>query len=60
MKGIIAIIFTITVCIFILGSEWYWLKYPPGSVPTESRKMAVDLLTFIVGVVSGYLGSNHK
>jgi len=60
VKGIIAIMMTLTVCGFILIAEYYWVKFPPGTVPVESRKMTTDLLTFMIGVISGYLGSNHK
>jgi hypothetical protein len=57
IKGTIAVMLSLTVCVFVLGTEFYWLHKDPeiGTVPIESVKMASDLLTFMLGMVSGYL-----
>jgi hypothetical protein len=64
IKGTIAILLTITVCAFVFGTEFFWLtgNYQVGDIPVESRKMASDLLTFMLGMVSGYLAGqgNNK
>jgi len=62
VKGTIAIMLTLTVCTFVVGTEFYWLtgNYPIGTVPKESAKMASDLLTFMLGMVSGYLAGQGR
>ena len=60
MKGYIVFLLAFTVCAAIVDTLFYWRNVPLGEVPTESRKMIYDLMVFMVGVVSGYVGHADK
>ena len=60
MKGVIVLLLTLIVCASIADALFYWRNAPIGAVPAESRKMVYDLLIFITGVISGYVGKSDK
>jgi hypothetical protein len=56
IKSIIVAMIAATVCAFILMSAVHWMGAPVGSVPSDSAKMAGDLLLVLMGIISGYVG----
>lgn len=55
IRSVIALILTLTVCISILSVIVGALLYPPGTIAVETRTKMFELITYIVGVISGYL-----
>jgi len=60
VKGVIVLLLSITLCAVILGAEYKFYFLPVSTMPDESRKMLYDLLIFIAGVISGYIGHVDK
>ena len=58
IRGAIVFLLALTVCGAIADTFFYWRNTPVGGVPQESRKMVYDLLIFMTGVISGYIGKS--
>lgn len=54
-KSIGAVLLTTTVCIVILLMFIRFMMYPPGTILDETRDKMFQLVTFIAGIVSGWV-----
>lgn len=54
-KSAIALMLCTTVCVVILTFVIGSMFYPPNTINETSRVKIFELLTFIIGIVSGYL-----
>jgi len=59
-KSWIAVTLTLTVCCSVLLTLGSMIYRGPDSIPAEGRSKMYELVTFIVGVISGWLASDTK
>jgi hypothetical protein len=50
-----ALCLTVTVCLSILGTLTVWGMREPKDVPDQLKDKMMELVSFILGIVSGYL-----
>jgi len=59
-RDVIATLLTLTICSFIILTEFRWYAAPIGGIPDKSMELINDFLTFMLGGVFGYLGNRDN
>ena len=59
-RTIVVVALTVTICLILLSSVIVALFHPPGSVSETFRAKTFEVITFILGMVGGWLLSKGE